>query len=130
MGMFDLPFGAPDASGWQTRVTAGGADPNNLSLAERMRHMLTGSTDPNPAGAELAKMGGNMAQAVLAPKTSSSGKEAAPAAPPPVPGQGNAQMIATLQSGRSPFAAAPQGQRPAALSRPIFSPFGAGPGGR
>ena len=109
MGIFDMGFDAPDSNGWETRVTPGAADANNLSLAERIRATLTGSTNPNPQAAGIAKEAGKVFSAAV-PKPSTS-PQAAAADPkvPPRPGI-DPQLLASL--GRSPFAAAGGAPKP------------------
>lgn len=127
MGIFDLGFDAPDSNGWETRVTPGAADANNLSLAERIRATLTGSTDPSKQGANLANTAGKMFGAASGGQKPPMQQQApAAAAPPPVPGKPmlDPQQIAAM--GRSPFAAAPAGapKMPGKIYQMGQSPFG------
>lgn len=129
MGIFDLGFDAPDASGWETRVTPGTADANNLSLAERIRAQLTGSTNPNPQAASLGNAAGKMLGAASGGPPKPPQQQAAAAAPavPAKPGIDPA-LLAKLQA---PFAKAGPGG--AGAPRPpssIYAPFaGTGPVG-
>lgn len=107
MGIFDLGFDVPDANGWESRVTPGGADPNNLSLAERIRATLTGSTDPSKQGSNVAGTVGKMFGAAAGPKPAAAPQQAAAAPPIPAKPGIDPQLLASL--GKSPFAAAPAG---------------------
>lgn len=135
MGIFDIGFGAPDDSGWQTRVTPGGADPNNLSLAERIRSTLTGTTDPlSPQAANVGSTAGKMLGAALA-KPAAPPQPQAAAVDPKVPTKpGIDPQHPLMQSGpghASPFAAAaagsPRPQAPRIYQTGQQSPFASMP---
>ena len=135
MGLFDgftADF-SPAPNGWgDVAVTPGQADPNNMSLAEKLRLGLTGSTDKNPdiaaAGGALSKGLGGMFGAK--PQQ----QQQQPAQPGPSnPHQGEGVNFAQqIASGQSPFtatSATPVGQkRP--MTQPLYtSPFAAAPTG-
>lgn len=116
MGLFDMfgdGAGTPDP--WNTTVTPGSGDPNNLSLAEQMRLKLMGTTDKSPGLAEAGKAAGGLMKAFGQPTAAGGGKTMGGGAGASVPGQNIGPMIANMQK---PI----HGGTPA-------SPFGVGSGG-
>ena len=128
MGIFGPDLSVPDAGGWQTMVTPGSGDPNNLSLTEKMRLKLMGTTDANPALGKAFSTGADVLKGmgVAKPAPAVGG---APGAPTPQGGglQGTRAAIDAIASpAKSPFASLAPGATAAPVKRPgIYGPFGA-----
>jgi hypothetical protein len=134
MGIFDFGPDFSPSSWGDLAVTPGSGDPNNMSLAERLRLSLLGSTDKSPTAAAGLQAAGKGISSLTQPPAGQSQQQHPAAAPgvPATPGSSVPGVVQSMQSGRSPFAAAPTGQpgpatAPPAHPKPKGSIWGTSP---
>jgi hypothetical protein len=120
MGIFDFGPDFSPSSWGDLAVTPGSADANNMSLAEKLRLSLLGSTDKAPGVAAGLQMAGKGISSLTQPPAAGQSQQhpAAAAAVPGTPGASVPSVVQSMQSGRSPFAAAPTGQPGPATAPP------------